>query len=195
MVGNRAKLRWLLRDHVFVVLVRLCPEYPPSLYSIAARIVWDSRADAVVFDGSPEGLKEVFTTGGMPPLVSQPDAIYERTFKKVVHRNKLYYEKFPQDVKRVRDIISHLASNNVVLSNGGKLTPARFLDLGINFGSPGGIDNIHMWVQRAANELEIFGELTTKMLQTIQAQQPYDGNPIYAIAHEAIYCQGFVHTP
>lgn len=29
---------------------------------------------------SPEGLKEVFTTGGIPPLVSNPDPVYERTY-------------------------------------------------------------------------------------------------------------------
>ena len=29
---------------------------------------------------SPEGLKEVFTCGGLPPLVNRPDPVYMRTY-------------------------------------------------------------------------------------------------------------------
>lgn len=32
---------------------------------------------------SPEGLKEVFTTGGLPPLVDDPQPVYERTYGKL----------------------------------------------------------------------------------------------------------------
>lgn len=68
----------------------------------------------------PEGLTEVFLTGGLPPLANQPDEIYRRLSRtfiplsflsnmmlsvydvvKVVERNRIYYEKYPQDVKRV----------------------------------------------------------------------------------------------
>ena len=30
---------------------------------------------------SPEGLREVFTTGGLPPLVDNPLPVYERTYR------------------------------------------------------------------------------------------------------------------
>lgn len=46
-------------------------------------------------------------------------------------------------------------------------------------------------VQRADNDLQIFGMLTHKTKQNIEACQSFDGNPIYAILHEAIYCQGY----
>jgi len=126
----------------------------------------------------------------MPPLVNNPDAVYTRTFKKVASRNKVYYEKYPQDVKGVRDILKYISENVVKLPNGGTLTPERFLDLGLSFGGHGGIDRVHLLVQRAVNELEIFGEFTHKMLQSIEDTQSFDTNPIYAIAHEALYCQG-----
>ncbi|EEB99656.1 hypothetical protein MPER_00627, partial [Moniliophthora perniciosa FA553] len=48
----------------------------------------------------PQGLKEVFMTGGLAPLIDQPDVNYEHTIKKVIARNKVYYEKYPRDIKR-----------------------------------------------------------------------------------------------
>jgi len=46
-------------------------------------------------------------------------------------------------------------------------------------------------VFRASKELETIGKMGYKTLQLIQQAQGYDGNPLYAILHEAIYCQGY----
>ncbi|KDQ18571.1 hypothetical protein BOTBODRAFT_28963 [Botryobasidium botryosum FD-172 SS1] len=138
----------------------------------------------------PEGLKEVFLTGGLPPLISQPDEVYHRLKVKVVERNKVYYEKYPQDVKRVRDIIAYLEENTPILPSGGKLTPRRFQQLGVNFGLHGGLDRIHQFVLKGSSDLALFGKLTYKLLYEIDANQPFDRNPLYAVLHESIYCQG-----
>lgn len=37
--------------------------------------------------------------------------------------------------------------------------------------------------------------MTYKTLQSIEAHQSFDGNIIYAIGHETIYCQGFDDRP
>ncbi|KJA28762.1 hypothetical protein HYPSUDRAFT_61609 [Hypholoma sublateritium FD-334 SS-4] len=137
-----------------------------------------------------EGLKEVFTTGGLAPLVDQPDIVYEALVRKVIKRNEVYYKKYPQDIKRVRNILAYLDANEVVLSNGGYLTPSRWQQLGMRFGMHGGIDTIHQIVFRASNDLELFQKFSYKVLQTIEQEQPFDGNPLYAILHEPIYCQG-----
>ncbi|EIM80537.1 alpha/beta-hydrolase [Stereum hirsutum FP-91666 SS1] len=141
----------------------------------------------------PQGLKEVFLTGGLAPLVDHPDPVYEATVKRVIKRNQVYYEKYPQDIKRVRDILSYLENNEVLLPNGGHLTPRRWQQLGLDFGMRGGIDRIHQLVFRASNDLSIFGRLSYKTLQNVQQKQSLDGNPIFAILHEPIYCQG--HAP
>ena len=47
-------------------------------------------------------------------------------------------------------------------------------------------------VFRASNDLELFSKLSYKTLQLIEGRQPFDGNPLYAILHEPIYCQGCV---
>jgi len=136
------------------------------------------------------GLKEVFLTGGLAPLVNQPDSVYESLAHRVIKRNIIYYEKYPQDVKRVRDIVAYLDSNQIALPSGGHLTPSRWQQLGISFGQHGGIDDVHQLVLRASNDLELFSKLSYKTLQLIEQRQSFDGNPIYAILHEPIYCQG-----
>ncbi|KAF5355197.1 hypothetical protein D9756_005673 [Leucocoprinus leucothites] len=143
-----------------------------------------------------EGVKEAFMTGGLAPLVDDPDAVYAalRGMKlpsvRVIKRNEIYYSKYPKDVKRVRDIVAYLELNNVVLPNGGRLTPSRWQQLGMDFGMSGGIDRVHQLVFRASRELETIGKIGYKTLQSIEQAQSLDGNPLYAILHEAIYCQG-----
>jgi len=138
----------------------------------------------------PEGLKEVFLTGGLPPLVNQPDEVYRRLTVKIIQRNRIYYEKYPQDVKRVREIMAYLEKNTPILPSGGKLTPRRFQQLGMNFGLHGGLDRIHQFVLKGSNDLSLFGKLSYKLLHEIEVNQPFDKNPLYAILHEPIYCQG-----
>ncbi|KAJ5225830.1 Proline iminopeptidase [Penicillium chermesinum] len=137
----------------------------------------------------PEGLREVFLCGGLPPLVNEPDPVYSRTYEKVKERNQAYYAKFPEDAARVKKIMQYLSENKVALPTGW-LTPARFQQLGILFGFHGGIDTVHEIVLRAWNDLEIFGFLTFPTLTTIDGNGGMDKNIIYAILHEAIYCQG-----
>lgn len=55
---------------------------------------------------------------------------------KVKERNEAYYEKYPEDVERVKTIMQYLTENKVVLPSG-LLTPSRFQQLGILFGFHG----------------------------------------------------------
>ncbi|KAG1746723.1 alpha/beta-hydrolase [Suillus paluster] len=137
-----------------------------------------------------DSLKEVFTTGGIPPMVDSPDAVYEALVLKVEQRNKVYYEKYPQDVRNVRRILDFLERNNVVLPNGGNLSVSRWLQLGMQFGSHGGIDRVHQLVFRAITDLDSLGRLSYGLLDSVQGTQSFDTNPIYAVLHEPIYCQG-----
>jgi len=141
----------------------------------------------------PSGLKEVFLTGGLAPLDDSPDRVYTSLIPILRKRNEIYYKKYPQDIKRIRDIVAYLEANEVTLPNGGRLSVSRWLQLGIQLGSTGGIDRIHQTVFRLTNDLELFGRPTYKTLQIIESKYSFDGNPIYAILHEPVYCQG--HAP
>ncbi|KAF4304918.1 Alpha/beta hydrolase fold-1 [Botryosphaeria dothidea] len=141
----------------------------------------------------PEGLREAFYFGGLPPLVSKPDAVYSKTFKKLAERNDAYYRKYPEDVSRVKDIVKLLrkfGDSTVRLSGEGSLSARRFMQLGINFGFHGGIDMVHDLVLRCSNDLAVFGHLTRPTTSLIEQTMPFDDHIIYAILHEPIYCQG-----
>lgn len=141
----------------------------------------------------PKGLREVFMTGGLPPMVDKPDEVYQRCFKKVIQRNKAYYEKFPEDVERIKTIVRFLrrfGDATVRLPLEGALSARRFLQLGLGFGGHGGIDDVHNIVLRATNELNTVGHFTRKTANIIENSLPFDTGLIYAILHEAIYCQG-----
>ncbi|KAL2809665.1 Alpha/Beta hydrolase protein [Aspergillus granulosus] len=137
----------------------------------------------------PEGLTEAFICGGLPPLLNGPDAVYQRTYEKVLERNKAYYSKFPEDVSRVKKIIEYLQQNKVTVPSG-TLTPQRIQQLGIMFGMHGGLDSVHDLILRATSDLDFFGFLTHPTLVALDSYGGYDNNVIYAILHESIYCQG-----
>ncbi|KAJ5773266.1 hypothetical protein N7457_008162 [Penicillium paradoxum] len=137
----------------------------------------------------PEGLKEAFLTGGLPPLTDGPDPVYAKTYEKVKQRNEAFYQKFPDDAERVKKIMQYLTQNEVALPSG-ILSPARFQQLGILLGAHGGVDNLHDIIVRVTNDLEMFGFLTLPTLHVIDSNGGMDKNIIYAVLHESIYCQG-----
>ncbi|TEB38049.1 alpha/beta-hydrolase [Coprinellus micaceus] len=139
----------------------------------------------------PEGLKESWLTGGLAPVaLKEPGLVYQKLMPGLVKRNEIYYRKYPQDVARVRKIVSYLETNKVITPNGSTLSLARFQLLGMDLGRQGGIDDVHQIVFRAAHELATLGKLSYKMIQTIEQANSTDGNPIYAILQEPAYTQG-----
>ncbi|KYK58238.1 proline iminopeptidase [Drechmeria coniospora] len=139
----------------------------------------------------PEGLAEVFLTGGLAPVGKTADQVYEATFRKTIERNIEYYAKFPADVAVVRQIAAHLESEGgVALPSGGTLTVPRLLTLGIAFGGHGGFANVHNTLLRLKTSLDQLKLLDRSALQQVETFTPFDTNIIYAILHEAIYCDG-----
>ncbi|EDU45717.1 proline iminopeptidase [Pyrenophora tritici-repentis] len=142
----------------------------------------------------PEGVKEAFLFGGLPPLRDGPDDVYERLYARVKSRNEGYYKKYPEDIERVKRIVKLLSrfGDTTVRVQGGEgfLSARRFLQLGIYFGKHGGFDDVHDFVLRADTDLNQFGHLTRPTVLALEAAQSWDTNVIYALLHEPIYCQG-----
>jgi hypothetical protein len=138
----------------------------------------------------PQGLREAFTTGGLAPIGKLPEEVYQATFKKVVERNKAYYEKFPEDVDAVHGLAFHIKSKGgLILPSGGILTVRSFLTLGRSFGFHGGLDSVHDLVLRMKTDLSQFQFITRPTLTALEAALSFDDMVLYAILHEAIYCQ------
>ena len=143
----------------------------------------------------PGGLQEVFTCGGLPPLVRQPDIVYERTFKTVRRRNMTYYEKYPEDIQSVKDIIRHIdektqQKEKIALPSGGNFSTSRLRQIGLLFGFHGGIDTVHDMIYRLVNDLRHFGDFTRPTLAAFEAMLGFDVAPLYALIHEPCYNQG-----
>lgn len=139
----------------------------------------------------PASLRESFITGGLAPVGKTPDEVYQATFKKVIDRNWAYYKKFPEDVERVKQIVSHVADSEggaIPLPGGGVLTVGRFLSIGIAFGMHGGLNAIHGQVLKMAADLDQFNFFTRSTLTAFEQNLGFDVAPIYALLHEAIYC-------
>lgn len=140
---------------------------------------------------APEGLKEVLITGGIPSLFRPADDVYRATYRRVVAKNRLYYQRYPGDVARVRRIVDHLLRHDVRLPGGAQLTARRFLQLGLQFGMSDGFESVHYLLEEAFVEGgEGRSALQWNFLFHLEHMQTFDTNPIYSLLHEACYTQG-----
>ncbi|MCM8526251.1 MAG: alpha/beta hydrolase, partial [Lentisphaeraceae bacterium] len=140
---------------------------------------------------SPEGVKEAFITGGVPSIERHVDDVYRETYELTKLKNKIYYDRYPQDKKTVKQIVDYLHKNEVTLPCGDRLSARRFLCMGINFGFQSGYETVHYLVENAFVETAAGSELSYEFLKGMEQHLSFDTNPIYAILHEAIYAQGF----
>lgn len=140
---------------------------------------------------APEGVKEAFITGGVPSIERHVDDVYKETYELTKGKNKIYYERYPQDRKAVKEIVDFLNENEVLLPCGDRLSARRFLCLGINFGFQSGYETAHYLVENAFVETANGREISYEFLKGIEQHLAFDTNPIYAILHESIYGQSF----
>tara|TARA_Y100000817_G_scaffold129641_1_gene101690 strand:+ start:96 stop:1358 length:1263 start_codon:yes stop_codon:yes gene_type:complete len=135
----------------------------------------------------PNSLEKVFITGGLPPLRAHPDDIYRSTYKRVIQKNKEFYDIFPQAKINSRKIADHLMENEVLLPNGDTLSVERFQQLGLNLGFSDGMATLNFLFERAfSNE-----KLSYSFLKGVLSLQTFDTNPIFTVLHEACYAQAF----
>jgi pimeloyl-ACP methyl ester carboxylesterase len=131
---------------------------------------------------APDGLREAFFTGGLPPLDLHPDDVYRATYERTVARNRAYYERYPQDRGRIEQIIARLEAEDVRLPRGDRLTVRRFRQLGQMLGMSYGFEQLHYIVELP------FG--SPAFLHDIELHDPFSRNPLYAVVHEACYAPG-----
>jgi pimeloyl-ACP methyl ester carboxylesterase len=133
---------------------------------------------------APEGLREAFTTGGLPPVGVHVDEVYRHTYRRVLERNRRYYARYPDDRTRVAELERRIAAGAVTLPSGDILTVRRFRQLGLLFGMADGFERVH-------NILEL-PPGSPAFLHDVEAALSFSRNPIYAILHEASYADGCV---
>ena len=138
---------------------------------------------------APSSLKEAIITGGLPPLNRPPDDVYRATYRRVIDKNRLYYERYPDDVERAKDIAAHLKSHDANLPGGDRLSPRRFQQLGLAFGMGNGFERVHYLLEEAFLRGVADREIAYTFLRGFENSHWFETNPIYAILHESIYCE------
>jgi pimeloyl-ACP methyl ester carboxylesterase len=138
---------------------------------------------------APQGLKEAITTGGLPPLERSADDIYRATYRRVIAKNQRYYERYPEDAARARQIVEALTERDVRLPSGDRLSPRRFQQIGMSFGANDGFEKAHYLLEEAFVAGTGGPELSYAFLEAVERYHNFNTNPIYAILQEACYTQ------
>ncbi|MBW4095835.1 MAG: alpha/beta hydrolase [Acidobacteria bacterium] len=139
---------------------------------------------------APQSLREVLMTGGLGPLTGHPDRVYQATFMRLAARNAEYFERYPQDRSLLTEVVRHLASTEEFLATGERLSPERFLLVGNYLGGNVRIDGLHYLLEDAFIVVDGQRRLSDTFLHQVNEQVTRASNPLYAVLHESIYCQG-----
>jgi pimeloyl-ACP methyl ester carboxylesterase len=132
---------------------------------------------------APEGLREAFITGGLSPIRRPVDEIYRATWVRAIEKNRAYFERYPDDRHRAREIFDRLDAEDVRLPSGDRLTARRFRQLGMWLGDSEGFEHLHHLLELP------FG--SNGFLQDAdKGAANFARNPIYATLHEACYADG-----
>lgn len=144
---------------------------------------------------APAALLEVLITGGLPPGITSrcsADDVYRKTYTRVLKQNSKFYSRFPLAEERARNVVLHLAAQSqgyVTTPAGNTLSPRSFQLLGLQtLGFSQGFERLHYLLECAFDGTT--GQLSPKFLKEFDTMMAWDTNPLYALLHEAIYCQG-----
>jgi pimeloyl-ACP methyl ester carboxylesterase len=123
---------------------------------------------------APEGLREAFITGGLPPIGHHVDEVYAATYARVRGRTRRYFERYPDDRLPER--------GDLVLPSGDPLSARRLAQLGSMLGMSDGAERLHHLLELPPD--------SPAFLHDVEANTAFARNPIYAVLHEACYADG-----
>ncbi|MFC4454003.1 alpha/beta fold hydrolase [Deinococcus sonorensis] len=133
---------------------------------------------------APDGLREAFITGGLPPIGRPTEDVYRATYRRVMDRNRRFYARHPEHLEQVRAIHRLLQQEDVRLPSGDRLTSRRFQQVGQSMGMGAGLEQLHYLLDFPAG--------SPAFLHGVEAAFGFARNPLYAVIHEACYADGVV---
>ncbi|MFM7969413.1 alpha/beta fold hydrolase [Aeromonas sp. A-5] len=134
----------------------------------------------------PDSLHEVYLTGGVAPIGRSADEVYRATYQRVADKNRAFFARFPHAQAIANRLATHLHRHDVRLPNGQRLTVEQLQQQGLDLGASGAFEELYYLLEDA-----FIGEkLNPAFLYKVQAMQPFNTNPVFAILHEAIYAEG-----
>ncbi len=134
---------------------------------------------------APSGLEEAFITGGLPPVGRHPDEVYRATYERTIERCRRYYERYPGDKDRVRELHEWIAKGHIQLPCGDTLTERMFRQLGWMLGMSDGAEHLHYILELPPQSRGFRHDVQSGL-------PPFSRNPLYAVIHESSYSDGAV---
>ncbi len=132
---------------------------------------------------SPDSLREVFFTGGLPPVGRPADAVYAATFDRMRRLDADYHRRFPGDRERLQQILGLCAAGEVARPDGEPVSPRLFRTIGNLLGMNGGAEQMHYLLERDPHSPAFAHDLADLL--------PFGGRePLYAVVHESCYADG-----
>lgn len=138
---------------------------------------------------APAGLERVLLTGGVPPVGRSALEVYERLSLNVHRRTRSFYDTYPEAATVVADLCAELESQVYHLPNGDPFHLNRLRSLGLMLGRSTGASSLYGLLEMSRVRGPD-GRLSSRFLHAVADCASIVSNPLYAILHEAIYCEG-----
>ncbi|KAL1850648.1 hypothetical protein Daus18300_012859 [Diaporthe australafricana] len=141
----------------------------------------------------PEGLLEVFITGGLPPCGMDIEDYFKVEYAKIVAQNKLFYLAYPDAARLLRDVlglIDQIGPRNIPMTGRGYMSGQKLLTLGRQFGSKVGFPEVYHLLQKIYSDLTKTGKLAPDTIREFEGILHVDERPLYPILLEQTWCTG-----
>ena len=135
---------------------------------------------------APEAIRRAFVTGGLPSITRPIEDVYRITFDRMVEKSTAFFDRYASDRALASRIAEHLATHEVRLPTGERLSPRRFQTVGMKLGMKGDFDSLHYLLDEAFAG----GELSDAFLAGVNAIVSVWDSPLYAVLQEPIFSQG-----
>jgi pimeloyl-ACP methyl ester carboxylesterase len=132
---------------------------------------------------APESLREVYFTGGLPPVGRPVDEVYAATFNSMRRLNQRYFKRFPQDRDRLTRLLERCDAGEIRTADGAPVSRRLLRSAGHQLGMDGGADALHHLLERDPD--------SPAFTHDLGAMLAFDSrNPLYAVVHESSYADG-----
>ncbi|MDP5213864.1 alpha/beta fold hydrolase [Pseudoalteromonas tunicata] len=138
---------------------------------------------------APEDLAQAFITGGIPPINSSPLEVYQHTFARVKSKNEAFFKRFADAQTLISELTAYISENPVILASGEQLSIEMLQSLGIHLGMENGPEEVYYLLEQALINTASGKQINPLFLTQFSHMLDYNTNPLFAILHEAIYCQ------
>ncbi|MDR5701559.1 alpha/beta fold hydrolase [Agromyces aerolatus] len=138
---------------------------------------------------APEAIVGSAVAGGLPSLDPDAAEVYRRTFPRVLEKNHRFRERAPHLTERIGRVAELLASQDVRLPDGDRLTVRRLQTLGLDFGMGPGFERVH-WLFDEAFADRGETRLSETFLASVGLVTGFASNPLFIALQESIYGPG-----